>query len=96
MMASAAGTKSLKIREPFDRVRKAVHPAEMLATGELFVAGLGLLQKLAAVLQRHDGVDLGIERGDLVEVGIHHLNTRNLLGLDGARQRHGVHRNDLR
>ncbi len=33
-----------------------------------------LRQQAGAVLQRHDGIDLGIERVDVIEVGGHHLD----------------------
>src|SRR5262249_52868037 len=79
----------------FHGVWEAVHPAEMLATRQLLVANPGLLDKLAAVLQRDDGVDLGIERFDLVERGVHHLDTRDLLGLDRPRQCESIHIDDV-
>ena len=89
------GADALGRGQVLDRLGQAVHPAANFAARQLVVARLGLRNEIAAVLQRDDGVDLGIERVDVIEVGVHHLDAGHLLGLDRARQRQRVHHHDV-
>ena len=89
------GADALGRSQVLDRLGQAVHPAANLAASKLFVARPGLRDEIAAVLQRHDGVDLGIERVDVVEVRVHHLDAGYLLCLDRARQRQRVHHHNV-
>ena len=89
------GADALGRGQVLDRLGQAVHPAANFAARKLLVARLGLRNQIAAVLQRDDGVDLGIERVDVIEVGVHHLDAGHLLRLDRARQRERVHHHDV-
>ena len=71
-------------------MRKAVHPAEMLAARELSVASPGLLEQVRARLKRHDRVDARVQALDVIEIRGHHLDARDLLRLDRARERDRV------
>ena len=66
-----------------------------LAARELRVARVGLAQQVVAVPQADDRVDLGIDRGDAGERGLHHLAARDRLGMDGVRQRVRVEVGDV-
>ena len=90
------GADALGRGQVLDRLREAVHPAADIRRAQARSSrALACAQQIAAVLQRDDGVDLGIERVDVVEVGVHHLDAGHLLGLDRARQRERVHHHDV-
>src|SRR5580692_1512567 len=71
-------------------MRKAVHPAEIFAARNLRVAILRLLDQTLARLERNNRVDLRIQALDPIEIRVHHLDARDLLRLDRARQRYRV------
>ena len=52
-----------------------MHPAAPLATTELCVALIGLLQQVVAVLQRDQRIEAGIEDADAFERVLHQLAT---------------------
>ncbi len=76
------GPEALDRGQVLDRVGEAMEQAQGLLAGELVIAGLGLLQQVAAIAQRDDGVDRGIEPLDLVQVSGHGLDAGDLAGAD--------------
>jgi hypothetical protein len=61
-------------------MRKSVERPHRFAPRKLCVAVLGLAEETGAILQRDDGIHLGIERLDAIEMRVHHLHARHLAG----------------
>ncbi|MNP65243.1 hypothetical protein D3C76_1608180 [compost metagenome] len=71
--ADAAGQ-----REVLHRVGQAVHPAQVLATGEFGVALVSLGQQHLGRLQADEGVHPRVEALDMGQVVLHHLAAGHL------------------
>ena len=72
---TACGGEATHCAQVFYRQGKAVHPAAPLATTQLCVALIGLLQQVVAVLQRDQRIEAGIEDADAFERVLHQLAT---------------------
>src|SRR5208283_6173263 len=70
--------------EILDRMRKAVHPAKMLAASQLRVASFGLVEQMLTRQKRNDRVDARVQAIDVIEIRVHHLDARDPLRLDRA------------
>ena len=57
-----------------------------MALRKLCVTGLGLRQKLGGVLQADQGIEVRIDTFNAMQIGLHHLTTRHLLGMNGLRE----------
>jgi hypothetical protein len=77
------------------RVGKAVHPGEIFAARELLITLLRLRQQLFLRLQRDDRVDGRVYVLNVAQIGLHHLDTRELPRLNRARQRDPIKGDDF-
>ena len=72
-----------------------MHPAQILAAGQLSIALSRLRHEGIAFNQRNDRIDRWIEPLDVVQVGRHHLAAGNPFSLDSGRQVAAAHHHDL-
>ncbi len=76
-------------------MRQAMQRPHGLAFRQQGIFFARLCQQAVAILQRHDGVHLGIDEIDMVEVGVHHLDAGEFARGDGRRQSARIHHHDV-
>ena len=80
------GWETSHVRQIFDGLRHAVHPAQGLALRQLKVTRIGLGQQCIGLRHAHNGIALRVVRVDLIQVRLHDLAARHLSGVNGLRQ----------
>ena len=67
-----------------------MHPTSGVALRQFSIMCISLRQQPGGVLQADQGIEVRIDTFNAMQIGLHHLTARHLLGMNGLRESVGA------